>query len=69
MVTAAIVRSRVIVIASPVYWPIARISKMLIGLGKDASNFPLHHYAEMSFVMFENDALDRFEPDLRATFH
>ena len=55
-------------IASLIYWPLARISKMLIGLGKDASNFPLHHYAEMPFVMLANDALDRFGTTLEQRF-
>jgi len=68
MVTVAIVGSRVIVIASLVYWPLARISKLLTKIGKDTSNFPLHHNAEMLFVMLANDALDRFGTTLELRF-
>ena len=56
------------VIASLVYWPLARISKLLTKIGKDTSNFPLHHYAEMPFVMLANDALDRFGTTLEQRF-
>lgn len=55
-------------IASLVYWPLARISKLLIKAGKDVSNFPLHHYAHMPFVMLANDALDRFGTTLEQRF-
>lgn len=56
------------IIASLVYWPLARISKLLRKLGKDTSNFPLHHYADMPFVMLANDALDRFGTTLEQRF-
>lgn len=56
------------IIASLVYWPLARISKLLTKIGKDASNFPLHHYADMPFVMLANDALDRFGTTLEQRF-
>ena len=56
------------IIASVVYWPLARISKLLAKIGKDTSNFPLHHYADMPFVMLANDALDRFGTTLEQRF-
>jgi len=56
------------VIAALVYWPLARISKVLTKLGRDTSNFPLHHYADMPFVMLANDALDRFGTTLEQRF-
>jgi hypothetical protein len=56
------------VIAAVVYWPLARFSKVLGKLGKNTSNFPLHHYADMPFVMLANDALDRFGTSLEQRF-
>ena len=56
------------VIAAVVYWPLARLSKLLRKLGRNISNLPLHHYADMPFVMLANDALDRFGTSLEQRF-
>jgi SAM-dependent methyltransferase len=56
-------------IAISVYLPLARLSRLLIRRGKNVSNIPLHHYAEMPFVMLENDALDRFGTRLEQRFN
>jgi len=56
------------VIASLVYFPLARTAKLLEKRGKSVSNFPLHHYANMPFVMIQNDALDRFGTRLEQRF-
>ena len=56
------------IIASTIYIPLARTSKLLRSRGKDVSNFPLHHYADMPFVMLQNDALDRFGTRLEQRF-
>jgi SAM-dependent methyltransferase len=56
------------VIAALIYLPLARTSKLLGNKGKDVSNFPLHHYANMPFVMLQNDALDRFGTRLEQRF-
>ena len=56
------------VIASLVYFPLARTAKLLEKRGKSVSNFPLHHYANMPFVMLQNDALDRFGTRLEQRF-
>ena len=56
------------VIAALVYWPLARLSKVLSKLGINTSNLPLHHYADMPFVMLANDALDRFGTSLEQRF-
>ena len=56
------------IIAGVIYLPLARISKLLGNRGKDVSNFPLHHYANMPFVMLQNDALDRFGTRLEKRF-
>ena len=55
-------------IAAVVYWPLARLSKVLNKLGINTSNVPLHHYADMPFVMLANDALDRFGTTLEQRF-
>lgn len=57
------------VIAISVYWPLARLSRMLARIGINTSNVPLHHYAEMPFVMLANDALDRFGTSLEQRFN
>ena len=56
------------IIAGLIYWPLARFSKLLRKFGRDISNFPLHHYADMPFVMLANDALDRFGTSLEQRF-
>jgi SAM-dependent methyltransferase len=55
-------------IAALVYFPLARVAKLLSSAGKNVSNFPLHHYANMPFVMLQNDALDRFGTRLEQRF-
>lgn len=57
------------IIAFTVYWPLARFSKLLGFLGVNTSNIPLHHYANMPFVMLANDALDRFGTSLEQRFN
>jgi len=56
------------VIAALIYLPLARAAKLLSSTGKNVSNFPLHHYANMPFVMLQNDALDRFGTRLEQRF-
>ena len=56
------------IIAGAIYLPLARTSKLLRSRGKDVSNFPLHHYANMPFIMLQNDALDRFGTRLEQRF-
>lgn len=57
------------VIALVVYLPLSRLSRFQLNRGRDISNIPLHHYAEMPFVMLENDALDRFGTRLEQRFN
>ena len=56
-------------IAVIIYLPLARLSRMRKQAGKDIRNIPLHHYADMPFVMLENDALDRFGTRLEQRFN
>ena len=55
-------------IAALIYLPLARTAKLLSSTGKNVSNFPLHHYANMPFVMIQNGALDRFGTRLEQRF-
>ena len=57
------------IIATLIYLPLARLSMLLQKLGRNTSNLPLHHYAEMPFVMLANDALDRFGTSLEQRFN
>jgi SAM-dependent methyltransferase len=57
------------VIAGLIYWPLARLSRALGKLGVNTSNIPLHHYADMPYVMLANDALDRFGTSLEQRFN
>jgi SAM-dependent methyltransferase len=56
------------IIAIFIYFPLARSSKYLKKIGRNTSNLPLHHYANMPFVMLANDALDRFGTSLEQRF-
>jgi len=56
------------IIATVIYLPLGRIAKLLKDSGREISNFPLHHYAEMPFIMLQNDALDRFGTRLEKRF-
>lgn len=47
-------------IALGIYWPFAKISKVLSIVGIEHENFPLHHYENLSYQVMRNDALDRF---------
>jgi len=55
-------------IAVVAYLPLARFSKLLGRFGVNVSNIPLHHYAEMPFMMLANDSLDRFGTTLEQRF-
>ena len=56
-------------IAFSVYIPLARYARFNLKRGKNIANIPLHHYAEMPFIMLENDALDRFGTRLEQRFN
>ena len=56
-------------IAAFIYFPLSRYARIRKKMGKDIENIPLHHYAEMPFVMLENDALDRFGTRLEQRFN
>jgi len=55
-------------IAFMIYLPLARLARWLEMRSKNVANFPLHHYANMPFLMMRNDALDRFGTQLEQRF-
>lgn len=55
-------------IATTIYYPLARTSWILKKFGASTINFPLHHYENLSFYVMRNDALDRFGTTLEQRF-
>lgn len=56
------------IIAFVIYLPLARLARLFEIRGINVANFPLHHYANMPFLMMRNDALDRFGTQLEQRF-
>ncbi len=48
------------VLATVVYWPLARLARLVDRTGRDPSRLPLFQYRNRSFYVMRNDALDRF---------
>ena len=48
------------ILAAVVYWPLARMARLVELAGRDPAIFPLFHYRHRSFYVMRNDALDRF---------
>jgi SAM-dependent methyltransferase len=55
-------------IATFVYWPLARVSRLLESLGIDVHNFPLSSYRKCSFYTMRTDSRDRFGTPLEKRF-
>ena len=56
------------IIALLIYWPLARLSRVLSALKIPSTGIPLHHYEKLSFHVMRNDALDRFGTTLENRF-
>jgi len=56
------------VIAFSIYFPLARLSKMLERIGKNVDSIPLSYYRNNSFYTMRTDALDRFGTRLEQRF-
>src|SRR5258708_10813493 len=56
------------VLAGVVYFPLARVAKVLDSLGIDVRSFPLSSYRDRSFYSMRTDALDRFGTKLEKRF-
>jgi ubiquinone/menaquinone biosynthesis C-methylase UbiE len=55
-------------IAALIYWPLARIAKLLERLGVGVESFPLSAYRNRSFYSMRTDALDRFGTRMEKRF-
>lgn len=56
------------ILAGLVYWPLARLARLLERLGMDVRHIPLSFYRHRSFYVMRNDALDRFGTRLEQRF-
>jgi ubiquinone/menaquinone biosynthesis C-methylase UbiE len=56
------------VIATLVYWPLARSAKLAENMGINVKNFPLAAYRNWGFYVMRTDALDRFGTRLEQRF-
>jgi SAM-dependent methyltransferase len=56
------------VIAALIYWPLARLSRLVKILGFKVTNVPLSFYCEHSFYTMRTDARDRFGTPLEQRF-
>jgi hypothetical protein len=56
------------VIAALVYWPLARLGRLVERRGINANHLPLSYYRRRPFYMMRNDALDRFGTRLEQRF-
>ena len=56
------------IIATVIYWPLAKIGLIASKLGLDDSSFPLADYASKPFYQMRNDSLDRFGTRIEQRF-
>jgi len=56
------------IVAALIYWPLARIARLLVRRGRSASALPLSYYADKSFYVMRTDAYDRFCTRLEKRF-
>jgi hypothetical protein len=63
-----ILRAVTNLVAVFVYWPLARLARLIEIMGKDPSNLPLSFYRDLSFYTMRTDALDRLGTALEHRF-
>lgn len=56
------------IVALLVYWPLARVSRILEAMGLDVSTIPLSYYRNRSFYTMRTDSRDRFGTPLEKRF-
>lgn len=56
------------IIATLIYWPLARFAKLAENFGCNVKNFPLAAYRRRAFYVMRTDALDRFGTRLEQRF-
>jgi len=54
--------------AALVYWPFARLARLLVRMGVRPDGLPLAYYGDKSFFVMRTDALDRFGTRLEHRF-
>lgn len=63
------IRSRVtLILAALVYWPLARLARLVEILGQDPRRLPLAYYRNASFYTMATDSMDRFGTRLEQRF-
>jgi SAM-dependent methyltransferase len=55
-------------LAFGLYWPLARLARLLERLGADVADIPLAQYRHRSLYVMRNDALDRFGTPLERRY-
>ncbi len=55
-------------LAAAVYWPLARLSRVLDRRGRDVARIPLSAYRDQPFYVMQTDALDRFGTQLEKRY-
>jgi ubiquinone/menaquinone biosynthesis C-methylase UbiE len=55
-------------VAALIYWPLARVARLMSRRGRSASALPLSYYADKSFYVMQTDAYDRFCTRLEKRF-
>jgi hypothetical protein len=55
-------------VAALIYWPLARVARLMSQRGRSASALPLSYYADKSFYVMRTDAYDRFCTRLERRF-
>jgi SAM-dependent methyltransferase len=56
------------VVAALIYWPLARVARLMARHGRSAAALPLAYYADKSFYVMRTDAYDRFCTRLEKRF-
>lgn len=56
------------IVATLIYWPLARLARLLARLGRSSTTLPLAYYADKSFYVMRTDAYDRFCTRLEKRF-
>lgn len=56
------------IVAAVIYWPLARMARLIEIIGGRSTLIPLRQYADKNFYVMRNDALDRFGTPLEQRF-
>jgi ubiquinone/menaquinone biosynthesis C-methylase UbiE len=56
------------IIAALIYWPLARVARLMSRYGRSSAALPLAYYADKSFYVMRTDAYDRFCTRLEKRF-